>query len=185
MEHVLTCAWRAARVALPAAVVVVTMGAATAQPAQCGDNCIFVESQITEANSVNFVESECEKTKDADGRKAYHRLVPGDGKRAPTFCVGLLDRSIPKIVRDDGRHEYTVYCAILAYYGDKLRIPAKPATYSNLMPAAYSDTKAATPEGFPGSWVDVGSGFAGGQATSTGSSAGRRLRRLSPVSSMR
>ena len=26
----------------------------------------------------------------------------------------------------------------------QLRIPAKPATYSNLMPATYSDTKAAT-----------------------------------------
>lgn len=119
MEHVLTCAWRASRVALPAAAIVIMIDAATAQPGRWGDNCIFVEPQITEANSVSFVESECEKTKDVDGRKAYRRLVPGDGKRAPTFCVGLLDRSIPKIVRDDGRHEYTVYCAILAYYGDK------------------------------------------------------------------
>lgn len=94
-------------------------GPVKAQETRCEDNCIFVETHVTEASTVSFVQSECALPKDADGRRVHRRFIRGDGERAPTFCIGILDREVPKVVRDDGNHEYTAYCSVLAYYGSK------------------------------------------------------------------
>ena len=81
-----------------------------------------------------------------------------------------------------------------------LRIPTKPAGYSNLKPATYSDMKPARvpisfrppfgsgvsrPDGCSWVVVDVRGDVVSGQVGMVWSSAERRLRKLSPANSMR
>ena len=84
--------------------------------------------------------------------------------------------------------------------GSILRIPTNPAGYSNLKPATCSDMKPAgvpisfrplfgsegsRPDGCSWVVVDVRGDVVSGQAGMVGLSAERRLRKLSPASSMR